>query len=244
MDIGAVSLFLWVFEIRESINIFFEKNLGSRIHLNFNVTNIKHNIFFSNLLFLKDNIFKKISDLYNILLSNIVILNRLKNLGSIGLWSIKNNGVTGVLLRSSGLPINFSVLRGNKYLTCKKIITSSLSDCFSRLLLRLEEIFFCCNHLNNILTKKKNYYKTMENIIVNFNNPYCWKNKLLSYFFESSKGIFSITKIKKDKISKLKLKFPGLQNLHSLTYNNSEVILSDLISIIASLDIIMGEIDK
>ena len=66
----------------------------------------------------------------------------------------------------------------------------------------------------------------------------------MSYFFESSKGIFSITKIKKDKISKLKLKFPGLQNLHSLTYNNSEVILSDLISIIASLDIIMGEIDK
>ena len=92
---------------------------------------------------------------------------------------------------------------------------------------------------------------TMENTIYQFKSFSegfnIKKNKSYSKT-ESPRGEFGVTIVSWDKILdrplRLKIRSPGFYNLSSLNIISSNFILSDLLSYLSTLDLILGEVDK
>jgi len=145
-------------------------------------------------------------------------------------------------------------------------------DCYDRFLLRFNEMLeslFIINQviwklfkyqikkksfskfkLKKILAKKKTFSKLyMENIIHHFK---FWQdgfkiNKNFIYSaVESPKGEFGVFLITNNtnKPFRCKIKSPAYTHLQFLNYLSHNILLADLVTLIGTLDIVFGEVDR
>ncbi len=110
MDIGAITPFLWSFEIREKLCIIFEEISGARMHTSL----IKPS---DNKIFLSISILEKIKNLIlylennlketeQLLYNNNIWKSHTYNVGLINYNQININSLTGILRRASGLNLD------------------------------------------------------------------------------------------------------------------------------------------
>jgi NADH dehydrogenase (ubiquinone) Fe-S protein 2 len=170
------------------------------------------------------------------------------------------------MLRSSG--VSFDLRKVNPYESYDSIDflvpIGNYGDSFDRYLMRLNEmrqsiniIIHCINVLpeglfNTIaqLDKKNLNLNSMETLIHHF-HYYSEGITTISNIFsysavESPKGEFNVLLLSNDsnKPQRCRIKAPGYLHLQGLDFMSKNSLISDLVTIIGTQDIVFGEIDR
>lgn len=147
LDVGAMTPFLWAFEEREKLMEFYERVSGARLHANF----IRPGgVAFDVSAYLLDDIsiflekfLTHVVEIENILNFNRIWRQRLVDIGVLSTAKAIEWGLTGVMLRASG--VNWDLRKigifNNNYSRIPfKVPLGTKGDCFDRYLIRLEEM--------------------------------------------------------------------------------------------------------
>jgi len=272
LDVGAMTPFLWLFEEREVMMEFYERVSGSRLHsAYFRPGGVHRDLpdgLIEDIVSFCDRFPKRIDDLEKLLETNRIFRQRSVDIGKINKEEALNKGFSGPCLRASGVEWD---LRRNQPYDCYseldfKIPIGTNGDCFERFLVRVEEMRQSIDIIKQCLKKlpvgpsisddprivppKRNQMKSsMESLINHF--------KLFTEGFhvpkgetytcvEAPKGEFGVYLISDgtNKPYRCKIRAPGFAFLQATEFLSKGHMLSDLVAIIGSLDIVFGEIDR
>ncbi len=272
LDVGAMTPFLWLFEEREVLMEFYERVSGSRLHSAYFRPGGVHRDLPDGLVediesFCK-RFPKQIDDLEKLLETNRIFRQRSVDVGKISYEEALNKGFSGPCLRASGVEWD---LRRHQPYDCYseldfKIPIGTNGDCFERFLVRVEEMRqsiliieqclkkipegICISDDPRIVPpKRKEMKSSMESLINHF--------KLFTEGFhvppgetytcvEAPKGEFGVYLVSDgtNRPYRCKIRAPGFSFLQATEFLSKGHMLSDLVAIIGSLDIVFGEIDR
>ena len=272
LDVGAMTPFLWLFEEREKLMEFYERVSGARMHAAFirpgGVSRDLPLNFCNDLYAFLINFKKSMLEMEDLLNNNRIWRQRLVNIGTISSKEAQDLSFSGVMLRGSGVP--WDLRKSEPYELYKdikfKTFIGKNGDCFDRYLIRLKEINESCNIIlksltllkegdiqsqnNKLVIPPKAVMKhSMESLIHHFkiftegfNIP---KNSIYSAI-EAPKGEFGVYLISLggNKPYRCKIKAPGFTHLQSLNFISSGHMIADVVTIIGTLDIVFGEVDR
>lgn len=262
LDVGSMSPIFWSFEERENFMEIYENITGARMHtaytrpIFFN-KNINNNILIK-LLYIIKTLPITLIEITSILNTNKVWKIRLKNIGILTINDETLFCMSGVLLRSINKKKDLRQLKNTTYSFYKYLdflsFSSKNGDSLDRFNLRIYEIIESVNIINNIAYKlfksKDKYIKLrMEDVITNFK---IWSGTNFinkgetSVYIESSKGIFGVNTILDNSTIPItcKIRSPSYNHLYMLKSLSKGLQLADLITLIGTIDIVFGEIDR
>ncbi|MBA4249433.1 MAG: NADH-quinone oxidoreductase subunit D [Candidatus Puniceispirillum sp.] len=272
LDVGAMTPFLWAFEEREKIMSFYEQVSGARLHAAYIRPGGVHKDLSDNLvdeikLFL-GSFPKVIDDIESVLTENRIFRQRTVDVGVITdkeaiAWSL-----SGPMLRASGIP--WDLRKSQPYeiyhLLDFEIPIGQNGDCYDRYLVRVEEMReslrmihqcldkmppgdFIASNAKVVPPKREDMKTSMESLIHHF--------KLYTEGFhvpagevysciEAPKGEFGVYLISdgSNKPYRCKIRTPGFTFLQMTNHLSRNSLLSDIVAIIGSMDIVFGEIDR
>jgi len=274
LDVGAMTPFLWAFEEREKIMEIFERVSGARLHTSFiRPGGVISDLNIKILKDIKDFCFNfklKITDIYSVLYNNRIWRQRLSDIGVLTKEDVICFSLSGPLLRSSGL--NWDIRKIRTYDAYKlfkfNVIVGKKGDCLDRFIIRVEEMRESLNiilqavekdviYRNNLNSEdfkiksndKQNVKKSMESIISHF--KYYSENIFLCeddiyVSTETPKGEFGvhIEAFNNNKPSRVKIRSTGFLHLQVLNKLANNLLLADLVTVIGTLDLVFGEIDR
>jgi NADH-quinone oxidoreductase subunit D len=260
MDIGAMTPFFWAMRDREHILRLLEWTCGARLLYNY--------IWIGGLYYdlpvgFEDRCREfiryfrpKLHELEDLLINNKIFVERTANIGVLPLHLAINAGVTGPMLRASGLRYDLRKVDGYSVypqldfdVPAGEGKMGQTGDCWDRAWVRLAEIREsvkiieqCCERLTTHcprtpgydpqeLVPKKIRPKAQE-LYVRAENP---KGELGFYFRADGKS---------DVPFRCKARGPSFVNLSVLPELSKGVLLADLIAILGSIDIVLGEVDR
>lgn len=272
LDVGALTPFLWGFEEREKLMEFYERVSGARMHTAYirpgGVSkDLPINLLQDIYLFVSQYN-SRINEIEELLTRNRIWRQRLLNVGIVSKKMALSFGLTGPLLRSVG--IKWDLRKNTSYEIYKylkfNIPYSSNGDCYDRYLLRISELrqsnYLIWQVLNNIPKGKikiENYkivppfrFQTknlMESLIHHFklytngisvNKGECYVG------VEAPKGEFGVYLISdfSEIPYRCKIRAPGFMHLQAINYISKGYLIADVVTIIGTLDIVFGEIDR
>ena len=272
LDVGAMTPFLWLFEDREILMEFYERVSGSRLHSAYFRPGGVHRDIPDGLTDDIENFCEKftshIDDTEKLIEKNRIFRQRSVGIGKISVDDALEWGFSGPCIRASGL--NWDLRKKQPY-DCYnemdfKVPTGSTGDCFERFLVRIEEmrqsvsiIRQCLKNIPDgpsisedprvVPPKREIMKESMESLINHF--------KLFTEGFhvppgetytavEAPKGEFGVLLISDgtNKPYRCKIRAPGFPFLQATEFLSKGHMLSDLVAIIGSLDIVFGEIDR
>lgn len=273
MDIGALTPFLWGFEEREKLMEFYERVSGARMHANYiRFGGIKDDLplgFINDLYVFLLQFPSRINEIEELLTKNRVWKNRLKNIGIIDKKDCETYSLSGVLLRSSGtafdLRINmrYEIYSNLEYLS----IIGKNGDCYDRFLQRMEEmresVKICYQIINQlpggeiktnnqkIVTSSRKQMKVVMECLINHFKIYSsgFKPRASEFYLgiEAPKGelgVYIVNAGLSAKIYRCKIKAPGYSHLHAIDKMTKKHHLADVVTVIGTLDIVFGEVDR
>lgn len=212
-----------------------------------------------------------LNEVHTTLTSNKVWISRLKNIGTYSTYDASQYGATGVMARCTGLKrdvrINTHTTYNDYFFLNFRSFTSNEGDSYSRFLLRMYEIVESVNLINQslpiFLKNSPNHltYKSkllglvdsestkMECTIKHFKS---WSDGYLvsanSVYtpVESPKGEFGVFLIadSTNKPYRCKIRSPAYHHLQLLPSVVQGLKLADLVTVIGTIDIVFGEIDR
>ncbi|WP_343128715.1 NADH-quinone oxidoreductase subunit C/D [Buchnera aphidicola (Kurisakia onigurumii)] len=202
-------------------------------------------------------------------LKNSILISRSKNIACYNKKEALDWGVTGSGLRATG--VNFDVRKNRPYsgydfFNFNIPIGSGISDCYSRVMLKVEEIFesisilyqclknmpegsFKMDHPLTTPPLKKYVLKNIETLITHFLNvswgPVIPPNESFQ-MIEATKGINSYYLISDGGTMSYRTRirtpsFPHLQQIPSVIRGS---LISDLIVYLGSIDFVMSDVDR
>lgn len=272
MDTGALTPFLWALREREKIMDLYDLICGARFTTSYTrIGGLAQDIKSGTIEGIKkfiDEFPKYLEEMRDIIERNKIFIKRCEGVGYLSREKLIELGVTGPVLRASGVPRDLR--RDEPYLIYDKIDFGipvyNDSDALARYYIRIEEmeesikiIKQCLEKMpsgsvhakNNkqVLPQKEKIYTKMEElindfIIVNFGiNPPIGESYQA---IESSKGELGFYIISKGEGHpyRLKIRSPSFCNLQALPFMIKGGLISDTVAIIGSLDPVMGEADK
>jgi|SRR5579875_679226 len=272
LDLGAITPFLWAFEEREKILDFYEQVSGARMHAAYirpgGVSfDLPMGLLDEIYLFIKQFVLR-LNEIEEILLLNRIWKKRLVNIGVIDLYNAKNYGFSGVLLRGSGCKWDLRKFYSYELYDVLdfKVPIGIYGDCFDRFLLRLEEmrqsvliIYQCLNNINFGNYKLINYKYSMidrlnmkydmESLIHHFKyytDGFTIFPGIVYSCIEAPKGEFGVFIVSDNtnKPYRCHIRAPGFFHLQGLNFMVYKSLLADLVTVIGTLDIVFGEIDR
>jgi NADH dehydrogenase (ubiquinone) Fe-S protein 2 len=270
MDVGAMTPFLWAFEEREKLMIFYERVSGARMHAAFIRPGGFSYDFPLDLLFDIRIFVSKFSEclenIEDMLTNNRIWKERLIDVGIISSKQAVEWGFSGVLLRSTGICWD---LRKNMSYDCYNslnfdIPTGKHGDCYDRYILRIAEMVQSIRLINQTIDLLENFstrnnLKSTSKIVSNKT----YMEDLIEHFkfstgllklkseetytaTEAPKGEFGIFLIgnSTEIPYRCKIKAPGFGHLQFLNDMCKGHLLADVVTIIGTQDIVFGEIDR
>jgi len=272
MDVGALTPFLWAFEEREKIMEFYERVSGARMHANYiRFGGVAQDIPMG---FLKDvatfhaQFGSRIDEMEELLTKNRIWKQRLVNIGVITYQQACNWGFTGPLLRGTGMGWDLRKSQPYElYSQLKFKIPKGLnSDCYDRYILRLEEMRQSLDIIGQCLVKipvgivkaddqkvtppsRKELKSSMEALIHHFklySEGFYIKPTVAYTAVEAPKGEFGVYVVSKgsNKPYRCKIRAPGFFHLQGINFMSRDHLLTDLVAIIGTQDIVFGEVDR
>ncbi|MDR3725773.1 MAG: NADH dehydrogenase (quinone) subunit D [Terracidiphilus sp.] len=272
MDIGALTVFLYTFREREEILRIFEGLSGQRMMTSYirigGVSMEPPLDFFARVQAFISSLPEKIDEYSNLLTGNPIFRNRLKGVGLLSAADAVAFGVTGPCLRASG--VDFDLRRDMPYSSYEKfqfhVPTSTDGDCWARYEVRLVEMRESVKIIQQaldgmpegplnadapkILLPNREKMKTqMESLIHHF--------KIITEGFvvpagEVYQGIESghgqvgyyIVSDGTAKPYRVHMRYPGFTTLQAVETMCKGRLLADVVAVIGSIDIVLGEIDR
>ena len=286
LDVGNMSALFWAFEIREKLMEFYERCSGARMHAaihsftNPRLTKISNQLLHDILFFIQE-CYTTLNEMHNVLSYNKIWKQRLVNIGVFSYKTAYKWGLTGVMLRSTGvrrdLRLNWrEVYSGYSNLNFKSFVGLN-GDCFDRFNLRMLEMGESLSIVNqtttqlltmyqdnyavvakdgynavlcgNNLRKSNNYYGYMEDLIEHFLNWHTGellRKNLATAYIESPKGEFGVNLVSDNtnKPLRCKIRSPSYFNLQFLPQLTKNHFVADLATLIGTIDIVFGEVDR
>jgi NADH-quinone oxidoreductase subunit D len=272
MDIGALTVFLYTFREREDILRIFEAVSGQRMMTSyFRVGGLAMepplDLFGRIQAFIK-TFPEKIDEYSNLLTGNPIFRNRLMNVGHLSPEDAIALAVTGPTMRASG--IDFDLRRDMPYCGYEKfqfrVPVSNRCDCWGRYEVRLEEMRESIKIIQQaldgmpggpikadapkiILPDREKMKTQMEALIHHF--------KIVTEGFnvpagEVYQGIESghgqmgyyVVSDGTAKPYRVHMRYPGFATLQALETMCQGRMLADVVAVIGSIDIVLGEIDR
>ena len=273
MDVGALTPPLWGFEEREKLMVFYERASGARLHASYFRPGGVHQDVTPSLIEDIDawavQFPKVIDDIDDLLTESRIFKQRNVDIGIITEKDIQDWGFSGPMVRGSGLA--WDLRRAQPY-ECYdefdfKIPVGKNGDCFDRYLVRMAEMRESTSIIRQALAKlrvepgdvlargkitppKRGEMKTsMEALIHHF--------KLYTEGFhvpegeiyaavEAPKGEFGVFLVSdgSNKPYRAKLRAPGYPHLQAMDFMCKGHLLADVCAIIATMDIVFGEVDR
>jgi NADH-quinone oxidoreductase subunit D len=259
-DIGALTPFLWLVRDREHILRLLEWVSGARMLYNY--------IWIGGLYYdlpvgceercleFTAYIKPKLTELEQLVQENKIFIERTANLGVLPLETAINYGVTGPILRASGLKFDLRKVDGYSVypeldfdIPIGKGIAGTVGDCWDRNYVRIQECKESVKIIEQCLVKLTTDHKRTRA----FDPRKACPKKILPpqkdiYFRgEATKGelgFFIRTEKNRDIPQRVKVRAGSFSNLMVLDTLSKNVYLADLIAIIGSLDFVLGEVDR
>jgi len=272
LDVGAMTPFLWAFEEREKLMEFYERVSGARMHANFirpgGVLNDVSVELLDDIYYFLTQFQSNLTEFENVLNYNRIWKQRLINIGVVSLETAVNYSFSGPLLRGSGLNWDLRKLLNNDIYESFEfdIPIGKKGDCYDRYLIRLEEIkesikimMQCLNKLNvgntksndsKVLVPQRFLMKTNMELLINHFKLYTEGLTIpeghVYFATEAPKGEFGVYLISNDtnKPYRCRIRAPGFYHLQGLHKMSQGYKLADLVTIIGTLDIVFGEVDR
>ena len=272
LDVGAMTPLLWGFEEREILMGFYEKVSGSRMHAAyFRPGGVARDLpegFEGELRAFLDRFPKVIDDIENLLTENRIFKQRTVDIGVVTPEQALDWGFSGPMLRASNTP--WDLRKSQPYDVYEqmnfKIPVGKNGDCYDRYLVRMEEmrqsveiIRQCLDQLPEGAIKIDNHKITppsraemktsMEALIHHFKlytEGYHVPPGETYTAVEAPKGEFGVYLVSdgSNRPYRCKIRAPGFAFLQGLDFMAKGHMLADIPSIIGSMDIVFGEIDR
>jgi NADH dehydrogenase (ubiquinone) Fe-S protein 2 len=274
LDVGALTPFLWGFEEREKLMEFYERVSGARMHAAyFRPGGVALDLpmgLCDDIVWFVNQFGFRLEELETLLTNNRIWKARLQDVGVISAKDAMLHSFTGVLLRGSGMSwdLRKEVAYENYADYNFEIPISTRGDCYGRYLLRVEEmrqslviIKQCLIDLDSIKGPiKTNNTKivpparsmmkhSMEALIHHYKYYSEGMHVPAGVTYkavESPKGEFGVFLVSDNtnKPYRCKVRSPGFFHLQGLNLLTSGLALADVVTVIGTLDVVFGEIDR
>ena len=247
LDLGAFTPVLWTFRDREGILSLFEALGGSRFNVNYlRVGGVLHD-FPKNWLKECEAYFdvleKNMNELEELLTGNEIFDARTQGVGYIDPQQAVAYGLTGPMLRASG--VNWDLRVHRPYMAYREVPVNiqvrQEGDCFARYKVRMQEIIESIRLCRVVLDK-------LPGGPIGVRTPIALRPPRGETYFaiEGSKGELGIYFISdgSEYPWRAKLRGPSFVNLQILPELLRGHKMSDVIAIMGSLDLVLGEVDR
>jgi NADH-quinone oxidoreductase subunit D len=272
LDVGATTPLLWLFEEREKLMEFYERVSGSRMHSNYfrpgGVAQDLPDGLLDDLSIFIDQHPKYIADVETLLNDNRIWKQRLVGVGIVSQRDAMDWGFSGPMLRGSG--VAWDLRKSQPYDVYEKmsfdIPVGKNGDCYDRYLVRVEEMYQSLKIMKQAIAempsgpvktqnpkitppKRSDMKHSMEAMINHFKlytEGYSVPAGEVYSAVEAPKGEFGVY-IYADGTNKpyrCKIKSPGFAHLQALDFLTRGHLVSDVVTVISSLDLVFGEIDR
>jgi NADH-quinone oxidoreductase subunit D len=272
MDVGALTVFLYTFEERERIYDLCECLSGARFTTSYTriggLANDMPPEFLPMLRKFLAGLPATIDEVDKLLTRNKIFTERTRGVGILKKEDAINLGVTGPILRGSG--VDWDIRKAHPYGGYEnfdfEVPVGTVGDCYDRYLCRMEEIRQSIRILQQavdkmpsgewnspeakiVLPEKKAVLTKMEELIHHFINVTQGVNVPpgeVYFSAENPKGElgFYIVSNGGGTPHRLKIRAPSFVNLQAVPLMAQGHMIADLIVILASIDFVMGECDR
>ena len=260
LDVGAFTPFLWLMRDREHINRLLEWVSGARMLYNYIwVGGLYYDlpIGFEErceefIIYLKP----KLIELQKVIIDNKIFIERTANIGVLPLDLAINYGITGPMLRGSGL--KFDLRKVDAYSVYPEIdfdipigtgAMGTTGDCWDRTHVRVVECFESVKIIEQCLAQLLTDNKRTREFDPQALVPKKIRPKAMDFYARAENpkgelGFFFRTTGNTDVPFRCKVRAPSFVNLSVLQAISKNVMIADLVAILGSFDIVMGEIDR
>ena len=260
MDIGAFTPFFWVMRDREHILRLLEWASGSRLLYNYIwIGGLFYDIpvgFEEQCQQYIKYLKPKLQELEDILINNKIFIERTANVGVLPLHTAINYGVTGPMLRASGL--RFDLRKVDAYSIYPELDfhvpigegkMGKLGDCWDRTWVRMQEIYQSVSIIEQCVARltsdlKRDVTFDPQALVPKKIRPAAQDFYCRAENPKGELGFFFRTDGRNDVPVRCKVRGPSFVNLSVLPALAKGVLLADLIAIVGSLDLVMGEVDR
>ena len=272
LDIGAMTVFFWTFRERETLLDMFEKLCGARLTLNYYRIGGVDSDFTSELVqrmkaFL-DSFPEKVKEYDSLIASNRIWLGRTKNIALLSAEDAISFGCTGPVLRGSG--VAYDVRKAEPYGVYDKVDwevpIGKNGDTYDRYWIRMEEmrqsariIAQCLDQLpaGPIMAESAQYIPPPKELVMRD------MESLIHHFIIYTQGIkppkaetYCATEAPKGELGffivsdgsprpyRLKIRSPSFVHMGAFDHMARGYLISDIITIFGTYDVVMGECDR
>lgn len=272
LDLAAMSVFLYAFREREYILDVFEMCAGQRMMVSyFRPGGLWRDVpeeFEPAIRQFLDFFPAKIADYEALLKNNPIFLQRTKEIGVVSAEKATAWGLTGASLRGSG--VQWDIRKTQPYCGYETyefdVPVSTDGDVYARYACRMQEMRESLRIIRQAIDKlpkgpvnidnrkivpppRSELGHSMEAVIHHFKlwtEGFSAPNGYVYHSVESPRGEFACY-LRGDgspKPARVHFRTPSYVNLASLPYMSKDVFVADLVAIIGSIDIVLGEIDR
>lgn len=249
-DLGFFgTAFTWAFKERETIQDFFEAVTGDRMMYNyFRVGGLAwevHETFVEDCRWLLKQTEAGINDLDALMSRNEILIARCRDVGVLSAADALNHGVTGPMLRASGVPHDLRV--DEPYSIYDRfdweIPVGEHGDVYDRFLLRMEEMRQSLRIVEQALDQIPTDGPIMAEGIPARLRP---APAEIYQRQEGPRGEYGIYMVSDgtDKPWRMKVRSPCFHNLSALKQLTVGSYIADAVIILGSVDIVLGEVDR
>ena len=272
LDIGAITPSLWGFEQREELMAFSERVCGARLHANYfrpgGVAQDMPQGLDQDIWAFSEKFPSFIDDLENLLSENRIFKQRTVDIGVVSPEQALEWGFSGPMLRGSN--IGWDLRKAQPYDAYEDLefdIPVGLSgDCYARYHVRVEEMRQSVTLIRQALEKMPDGPVKVENTKISPPRREEMKQSmeaLIHHFklftegyhvpagetytaVEAPKGEFAVYLVAdgSNRPYRCRIRAPGFPHLQALEMMSKGHMLADIVSIIGSMDIVFGEIDR
>jgi NADH-quinone oxidoreductase subunit D len=247
VDLGAFTPVLWAFRDREGIMALFEALTGSRFNVNYlRVGGVLHDFpkdWLKECEAYLDQLDKNMVELEELITGNEIFEARTQGVGYVDPQQAIAYGLTGPMLRASGVNLDLRVHR--PYMAYRevpvKVQVRQEGDCYARYKVRIQEIYESIRLCRVAIDK-------MPGGAIGTRTPIALRPPRGETYFaiEGSKGELGVYFISdgSEYPWRAKLRGPSFVNLQILPELLRGHKMSDVVAIIGSLDIVLGEVDR
>ncbi|MEQ8576042.1 MAG: NADH-quinone oxidoreductase subunit D, partial [Fulvivirga sp.] len=260
MDIGAFTPFFWMMRDREHIQRLLEWVSGARMLYNYIWIG---GLFYDLPIGFEDRCAEfvkylkpKLKELETLVTDNKIFINRTANVGVLPLDLAINYGVTGPMLRASGLKVDLRKV--DAYSVYPEIDFNipigsgqmgTLGDCWDRTYVRVREIHESVSIIEQCLSKLQNEHKRTRDFDPQELVPKKIRPKAQDLYIRAENpkgelGFYFRADGRSDMPFRCKARSCCFSNLSVIADISKGSMIADLIAILGSIDIVLGEVDR
>lgn len=251
LDLGMLTPFFYCFIEREKVLRIFTAVSGSRQQTNYMsiggvYQDINDQIIYDIEQFTEE-FPKKLEEIFSTFVKNDIFISRNKGVGILEPEVAIDYGVTGPMLRASG--VEYDIRKAEPYLVYDKlnfdIPVSYKKDNLARFLVRFEEMRQSIKIIKQAISKIPDgpYFnpKAKKSLMIRLRG----EGEVYART-ESSKGEFGVYLVGDGGVKpfRLHVRSPALKNLSVLPVLAKDVMIADLFSISGTIDLVFGEVDR